>query len=107
MKYNVMRMLCLFDLPISTDEEKRIYRNFRKELLRQGFIMIQYSVYMRTCPSRDYCNRLEKRIQKIAPISGNIRLLVITEKQYTDMKLIVGNRAETEKAIGSERMSIL
>lgn len=102
-----MRMICMFDLPIETEREKRIYRIFRKNLLKEGFVMMQYSVYIRTCPNRDYCKRLEKRIQKIAPEKGNVRLLMITEKQYLDMKLIVGSRNETEKAIGVERMIVL
>ncbi len=107
MKYNIMRMICMFDLPVDTEQEKRVYRTFRKELMREGFVMIQYSVYVRTCPSRDHCNRLEKRVRKIAPAKGNVRLLVVTEKQYEDMKLIVGSRNETEKVIGAERMIIL
>lgn len=107
MKYKVMRMICMFDLPIETEKEKRIYRMFRKNLLKEGFVMMQYSVYIRTCPNRDYCKRLEKRIQKVAPEKGNVRLLVITEKQYLDMKLIVGSKNETEKAIGVERMIVL
>lgn len=106
MKYKIMRMICMFDLPVETDEEKRAYRSFRKDLLREGFIMIQYSVYVRTCPSREYCNRLEKRIRKIIPKKGNIRLLVVTEKQYEDMKLLVGSKNETEKVLGTERMII-
>ena len=102
-----MRMICMFDLPIETEREKRIYRIFRKNLLKEGFVMMQYSVYIRTCPNRDYCKRLEKRIQKMAPEKGNVRLLMITEKQYLDMKLIVGSRNETEKIIGVERMIVL
>lgn len=107
MKYKVMRMICMFDLPVDTDEEKRIYRIFRKDLLKEGFTMMQYSVYIRACPNRDYCNRLEKRIKKIAPPKGNVRLLAVTEKQYNDMKLIVGSKRETEKKVGAERMIII
>ncbi len=63
--------------------------------------MMQYSsAYVRTCPNRDYCRRLEKRVQRLAPEKGNVRkvMLVITqEKQYRDMKLIVGSKSETEK----------
>lgn len=97
----------MFDLPVETDSEKRAYREFRKNLIKEGFIMIQYSVYVRTCPNRDYGNRLEKRIQKFVPAKGNIRLFVITEKQYDDMKLLVGSKSETEKTIGMERMLII
>lgn len=55
-----MRMLCMFDLPVETDEERRSYRIFRKNLIQEGFVMMQYSVYVRVCPSREYANRLEK-----------------------------------------------
>ena len=102
-----MRMICMFDLPSDKSQEQRIYRTFRKNLIKEGFIMIQYSVYMRTCPNRDYCKRLEKRIQKFIPEKGNIRLLVITEKQYDDMKIFIGSKSETEKTIGTERMIII
>lgn len=102
-----MRMLCMFDLTTETDDEKRAYRQFRKNLIKEGFIMIQYSVYVRTCPSREYLSRLEKRIKKFAPVKGNIRLLVVTEKQYEDMKLIVGSKKLTEEVVGTERLILL
>lgn len=102
-----MRMICMFDLPVDTDSEKKAYRNFRRDIMKEGFVMMQYSVYVRTCPSREYCHRLEKRIQKIAPNKGNVRLLVITEKQYQDMKIIIGGKGENEKMLGTERMIVL
>lgn len=102
-----MRVLCMFDLPVETDTERRAYRIFRKNLIKEGFIMIQYSVYVRVCPSREYARRLEMRIQKFIPLEGNVRLLCVTEKQYADMKLLVGSRTRAEKAIGTERLIII
>ena len=81
LEYKTMRMLCMFDLPVDLPEERKAYRDFRKNLIKEGFIMIQYSVYVRTCPSREYGNRLVSRVKKFAPSKGNIRLLTITEKQ--------------------------
>lgn len=107
MKYKIMRVLCMFDLPVDTDEEKRAYRIFRKNLIKEGFTMIQYSVYVRVCSNRDYAKRLEARIQKFVPLEGNVRLLCVTEKQYTDMKLLVGSRTTAEKAIGTERLIVI
>ena len=49
-----MRMLCMFDLPVELSDERKAYREFRKNLIKEGFIMMQYSVYVRTCPSREY-----------------------------------------------------
>lgn len=102
-----MRMICMFDLPVETDVEKRRYRIFRKNLIKEGFSMIQYSVYVRVCPSREYAKRLELRIKKITPPEGNVRLLCVTEKQYDDMVLLVGSRSTTESTIGTERLVIL
>lgn len=102
-----MRMICMFDLPVETEDEKRAYRMFRKNLIKEGFVMMQYSVYVRVCPNRDYANRLEARIKKIVPLEGNVRLLCITEKQYEDMKLLVGSCSTAETAIGTERMIVI
>lgn len=102
-----MRLFCMFDLPVETDTEKRAYRIFRKNLLKEGFVMIQYSVYVRVCPSREYAGRLENRIKKFIPLEGNVRLLCVTEKQYADMKLLVGSRTTAETMIGTERLIII
>ena len=102
-----MKLLCMFDLPTQTSKERKEYRLFRNALIKEGFTMMQYSVYVRTCPDRDYKIRMEKKIEKIIPKKGNIRLVSITEKQYEDMKILIGSKSETEKAIGSERMIII
>ena len=102
-----MRMICMFDLPVETESEKRAYRDFRKNLIKEGFVMVQYSVYVRTCPSREYGLRLEKRVKKIVPNKGNVRLLTITEKQYNDMKILVGSKKMVEEAKGAERLIVL
>lgn len=94
----------MFDLPVDTMEEKRAYRIFRKNLIKEGFVMMQYSVYVRTCPNRDFSKRLENRIKKYAPKSGNVRMLMITEKQYEDITLIVGSKRSQEEVIGMERI---
>ena len=68
---------------------------------------MQYSIYVRTCPSREYADRLENRIKKFIPDKGNVRLLSVTEKQYDDMKILVGNKTKTEEILGVERMIII
>lgn len=102
-----MRMVCMFDLPVETDSEKKAYRIFRKNLLKEGFVMMQYSVYVRICPNREFGERLEKRIKQIVPEKGNVRLLTVTEKQYSDMKLLVGSKKLKEDAYAAERMIVI
>lgn len=102
-----MKLICMFDLPVETDEQRKIYRNFRKNLQKEGFIMMQYSVYVRTCQNSEHSERIISKIQKIVPKDGNVRLLGVTEKQYNDMKIFVGSKTATEKAYGTERFIVL
>ena len=45
MNYRYMRVIVFFDLPTETAEDKKEYRNFRKFLIKKGFLMLQESVY--------------------------------------------------------------
>jgi len=107
MRYDVMRVFCFFDLPTETNGQKRSYRIFRKLLLENGFEMMQYSVYVRTCPNRVFAKKYYTRIQNQAPEEGHIRLLTVTEKQFEEMALIIGRKAEHEDKIGVRRMVII
>lgn len=42
MRYEALRLLCFFDLPMETNQEKRVYRNFRKDLIANGFEMLSF-----------------------------------------------------------------
>ena len=59
MRYRMMRLMIMFDLPV----ERREYRQFRKRLINEGFLMIQYSIYERVCVSRKTATFLENRIK--------------------------------------------
>lgn len=107
MRYVAVRVICIFDLPVNTDNEKRAYRRFRKFLIENGFEMLQYSVYIRTCPNRSFANKFYYRIQQNAPRKGNIQLLTITEKQFEDMAHIVCDDKEKQKILGSENLVII
>jgi len=107
MRYDVMRVFCFFDLPTETNAQRRSYRIFRKLLLENGFEMLQYSVYVRTCPNRIFAKKYYTRITKQAPTSGHIRLLMVTEKQFEDMALIIGRKGEHEDKIGARRLVVI
>jgi CRISPR-associated protein Cas2 len=102
-----MRLFCFFDLPSTTAFEQKEYRRFRKTLLENGFVMIQYSVYVRTCPNREYSKKFIPKLYNLAPKEGNIKLLTVTEKQYSDMVLILGNKSHQEEVIANNRLVII
>ena len=46
-----MWVVAMFDLPVETQQNRRDYARFRKALLKDGFMMLQFSVYARYLPS--------------------------------------------------------
>ena len=107
MRYAAMRLLCFFDLTMETAQEKRVYRNFRKELIANGFEMLQFSVYYRTCPNRSFANKFYKRLQQSNLPAGNVRLLAVTEKQFSEMTLIVGGKTKQEEVISDNKLVVI
>lgn len=87
-----MRLILMFDLPVDTPEDKKTYRQFRKFLLSEGFIMHQYSVYSKLLLNDTAAKAMEKRLRKNNPKRGNITLLKVTEKQYARMIYLHGAR---------------
>jgi len=91
-------VLTLFDLPTDSAEARSYYRKFRKHLLDNGFLMLQYSVYARHCPSEENAQVHAQRIRRYLPPDGEVRLLVITDKQFGRMETFFGKiRAPTER----------
>lgn len=101
-----MRLMVMFDLPTETSKQRKQYRQFRKKLINEGFIMIQYSVYVRVCTTKSAAEFLEKRIKDFLPDEGIIQSLVLTEKQYSDMHFLRGKIIE-EVRNSSKRTVIL
>ncbi|MGN1283391.1 MAG: CRISPR-associated endonuclease Cas2 [Limosilactobacillus sp.] len=85
-----MRLLIMFDLPVETSKQRKAYRRFRKDLINEGFTMIQYSVYVRVCVNRKSAQFIENRVSEFLPEAGIIQSLMLTEKQYNDMHFLLG-----------------
>lgn len=83
--YHIMWLFVFFDLPTNTKTERRHAAQFRKQLEKDGFSMMQYSVYVRHCGSYESLQVHIKRIKSLVPDSGLISLLSITDKQYSDI----------------------
>ncbi len=89
-----MWLMVMFDLPVVTTEEKRQYTRFRKCLLREGFLQLQFSVYAKFCASRENSQKYYNYIRAAVPPGGKVRLLMITDKQFGDMVSLYGKRIE-------------
>lgn len=87
-----MRVIVFFDLPTLSASERRQYNVFRKFLVRDGFFMMQESVYCKLAMNQLSANAIISQIKANKPASGLVQVLTITEKQYSDIEMIVGKR---------------
>lgn len=86
-----MRVLVLFDLPVETAKNRREYARFRRFLIKNGFMMMQESVYCKLALNQTVVNSVIDNIRTNKPTSGLVQVLVVTEKQYSRMEFIVGS----------------
>lgn len=94
--YHIMWLFVFFDLPVTTKQEQKIASDFRKNLLKDGFTMMQFSVYIRHCASHESLAVHKRRIKSMMPSSGKISMLAVTDKQYADIETIFGKTAKKE-----------
>lgn len=86
-----MHIICFFDLPTKTPKDRRNYRIFRKMLIKNGFIMLEESVYERMTINGNSQQALVDRIQKNKPPKGLVMLLQVTDRQFENIKIITGD----------------
>ncbi len=85
-----MWLIVMFDLPTMSETEKTHYREFRKFLLNDGFIMLQYSIYARHCPNAENADVHVKRIEYALPPEGEVRVMRCTDKQFEHIRIFYG-----------------
>lgn len=101
-----MRIILFFDLPTKTKKNKRDYVTFRKYLLNDGYDMLQWSVYSRICNNHEMMERRLKQVKTNLPPKGSVRVLPVTEKQYANMKILLGERTINEELIKVNQLTL-
>lgn len=92
-----MWLMVFFDLPVGTKTERRHANRFRNFLKKDGFLMIQFSVYARVCRAEEGVDKHLARVRASLPPKGSVRTLQVTDKQYARMKLLVGDSTKSER----------
>ena len=92
MNFRYMRVIVFFDLPVLTDANRIDYRTFRKYLVKSGFMMVQESVYCKLAQNSSMADIIVNNIKKNRPHEGLVQVLRVTEKQYSKMDFIVGEK---------------
>lgn len=94
-----MWVIAMFDLPVVTKIDRQRYTKFRRALLDDSFVMLQYSVYGRPCPSEENARVHSANVKQAMPPDGAVRVLMLTDMQFARMEVFVGKkRVKTEKS---------
>ncbi len=101
-----MRIIVFFDLPVETSAQRKSYRNFRKFLIKDGYLMMQESVYSKLVINQASLNSAVNRLRKNKPKAGLVQVLKVTEKQFASIECITGSH-KTDTIDTTDRLVIL
>ena len=85
-----MRLLLFFDLPMNTSSELKTYRSFVKNIKKEGFYMLQKSVYVKMVIDNQAGYFVKTKIQNFIPSKGSVMFLSVTEKQFSSIEFLCG-----------------
>lgn len=106
MRNRIMRVIIFFDLPVKTAQERKIYAVFRKNLIKEGFLMIQESVYVRIAVNRESAEFLENRVASFSPEDGLVQSLIVTERQYSSIRFLTGESSKDIRNVNDRTVII-
>ncbi len=88
-EYKAMWLVAMFDLPVGTKLQRKAYTRFRKVLIHEGFLMLQFSVYARFCESEESSEAHRNRVRQSLPGAGQVRLVALTDRQFGKMEVFL------------------
>ena len=101
-----MRVFVFFDLPVDTAAQRKEYRLFRKYLVKEGFLMLQESVYCKLALNPTTARAIMDGVREKRPSAGLVQILLVTEKQFARMELVIGEYS-SQIIDNEERLVIL
>lgn len=102
-----VRIIVFFDLPVVTAAQRKEYTKFRRNLIKEGFLMLQESVYTKLAINRQTMELELKRILSFLPKNGLVQALTVTEKQFCKMKTLLGHGYKHPEISTTERLIII
>lgn len=102
-----MRVMVFFDLPVETAKQRKEYRLFRKYLIKEGYLMLQESVYAKLVINDANAEAAIARMRKHRPPEGLVQAMRVSEKQFETMAYITGNRESYDEIDTLEEFVVL
>lgn len=101
-EYRIMWIMVLFDLPTETKRNRKDAALFRKQLTGDGFVMFQFSIYVRHCASIENAEVHIRRVRSMLPQYGTVGIMCITDKQFADIQIFYGKKPQAPTAPGQQ-----
>ena len=86
--------MIIYDL--SEEDKLNRYVKFRKTLLKEGYYLIQKSVYGKIYKNKNQCERFYRIIEDFNFQSSKIQALILTSKQFNEIYMLHGNESNAE-----------
>ncbi|HSW68529.1 MAG TPA: CRISPR-associated endonuclease Cas2 [Bacteroidales bacterium] len=90
--YRILWIFVFFDLPTETKKDRKAHARFRKDLQKDGFAMLQFSIYIRHCSSRENADVHIRRVKSFLPPKGDVIIFTLTDKQFAMMEFYCGEK---------------
>lgn len=87
-------LLVTFDLPVGTKAQRKVAHDFREWLKDDGYQMIQWSVYARSCVTFSRQETHIARVRGHLPEEGNVRVIFVTRAQWERSYVLHGAPAK-------------
>ncbi len=104
LNYKMGWLVVFFDLPTTTPEDRKNYTHFRQQLLDDGYTMIQFSVYARSCVTHERMATHSRRIKNMVPPDGSVRCMFVTNSQWDRMFVFHGKSAPERNVVMPEQL---
>ena len=96
--YKMGWLFVCFDLPVTEKGQQKLANDFRHFLLNDGFIRLQYSIYVRACVSFARQETHIRRVKEALPPEGNVRIFFITRSQWAKSFVFYGKPLKKQDA---------
>lgn len=102
--YRAMWLVAMFDLPVDSPANRRNYARFRAALLKDGFMMLQFSVYARHVASEEAATAHRRTVRAVVPALGQVRVMAVTDQQFARMEVYYGRKPRRPEAVPAQIM---
>lgn len=95
--WRIMWVVAVYDCPTTSCEARHDYGVFRNSLLRENFVQLQKSVYVRHYPTMAKAEAAILRLSKGIPTDAQVAFFLVTDKQYGLTREFLGARSTESK----------